>query len=170
MMALDRQMAINELVWISTVGWKVESWSQNLFGRATCVGVIGRSCVFIPLSFSIGFHWTILALLVIVFSLCLREITPSIRAFPLIWFSFFFSVKVNSLTLLNIIPLLRVVQMRWTEWVVGESCHGDHIRSIHHGSLLQHDVPGAYPSLYSRGGGSGHHSSEVVGGIARKGR
>ena len=31
-------------------------------------------------------------------------------------------------------------------------------------------MPGAYPSLYSGGGGPGHRSFEVIGGIARWGR
>ena len=52
---------------------------------------------------------------------------------------------------------------------MGESHHGDHVRSVHSGPLLHHDMPGACPSLYSGGGRLGRHSSEVVEGIIRKG-
>ena len=87
----------------------------------------------------------------------------------IIWF-FFFLVKVNPLTFLSIVPLLRVFRKRWTDWVVGESRHGDHVYSVCRGPLLYRDVPGAYPSLYSEGGGPGHCSSEVIGGISKRGK
>ena len=50
--AFDHHMAVKALVWILPVGWGVESWSLHLFGSATCVRVIGRGRVFIPLQFS----------------------------------------------------------------------------------------------------------------------
>ena len=53
---------------------------------------------------------------------------------------------------------------------MGESLHGDHVHLVHHGPLSHRDVPGAYPSLYSGGGGPGCCSSEVIGGIAKRGR
>ena len=52
---------------------------------------------------------------------------------------------------------------------MGESFHGDHVHLVRCGPLLHFDVLGAYPSLYARGGRSGHRSYEVVGGIARRG-
>ena len=178
MMAPDLQMAINELVWILAVEWEVECWSQDLFGCAMCVGVIGHGQVLIPLSFSIAFHRTFLALLLFVFSPHLRETIPSIpyKSFiPIIWFFFFF-IRANSSTLLSVIPLLRVFCRRWIDWVMGENHHGDHVHSVRSGPLLHYNVPGVYPSLYSRGGGSGVivlrllkgslGGAEVIGGIA----
>ena len=70
---------------------------------------------------------------------------------------------------MSVILFLWVFYRRqWANWVVGDSYHGDHVYLVHRGPLLYYDMPSTYASLYSEGGGLGHHSPETVGGIARR--